>query len=138
MTVFWGGNRMVDCVSLLSWREHLVLAVVGLPIKIDLAAQPPLASVGINIRQNRDLGTQSGFLRILATPDAEQPNAVTMLGGDRLVLFAHAPFPDEIVLHVDLRPIGMNVFDDADGIHIGDSTLAGNTFQGVSTAITLR
>ncbi len=57
---------------------------------------------------------------------------------DRLVLFAHERVASEIVLHVDLRPIGMNIFDDANGIHIGDSTLAGNTFQGVSTAITLR
>lgn len=138
MTVFWGRNRMVDCVALLSLGEQLVLAVSGPPIKVDLAAQPPLTSVGINIRQNKYVGGQSGFLRIFPTPDAEQPNAVTMLAGDSLVLFAHTTLPDEIVLHVDLRPIGMNVFDDANGIHIGDSTLAGNTFQGASTAISLR
>jgi len=129
---------MIDCVALLSWEERLVLVVNGPPIKIDLTAQPPLSSIGINIRQNNYVGVQSGFLRILSTPDPEQPNAVTMLGGDRLVLFAHAPTVGEVLLHVDLRPIGINIFDDANGIHIGDSTLAGNTFQGVSTAITLR
>lgn len=138
MTVFWGGNRMIDCVALLSLGEQLVLAVTGPPIKIDLAASRPQFSVDVNIRQNKDVGGQSGFLRIIPSPDREGPNAITMLRDDRLVLFAHAASADEIVLHVDLRPIGMNVFDDANGIHVGDSTLAGNTFQGVSTAITLR
>ncbi len=138
MIVRWGGNLFRDCVALLSYGNQVVLAVSGPPIRIDLAAPPPIFPVALNIQQNQLLGARPVHFKVFGTPDPETPQAVTILAGDRPVLMAQAIAADEIILHVDLRALGVNIFDDASGLHVGDSTLANNTFEGSSTAIALR
>jgi hypothetical protein len=46
---------------------------------------------------------------------------------------------DDETIHVklDLRPIGINVFDDADGLHLGENVLADNAIVNCETAIGL-
>ena len=76
----------------------------------------------------------------------ESALSVRVVGGDKSV----AVFWDEtplviatslaeslVSLRVDLRAIGINLFDDADGLHIGGNTFAGNLVSGASTAIAL-
>jgi hypothetical protein len=137
MIVHWGGNYFRDCVALLSYGNQVVLAVSGPPVRIDLAAPAPIFEVAVNIQQNKLVGSSPGFFRVLPTPSPDTPDAVTILAGERPVLMAHSIDADEIILHVDLRALGVNIFDDASGLHIGDSTLANNKFEGSSTAIAL-
>jgi len=40
-------------------------------------------------------------------------------------------------LRIDLRPLGINVYDDADGLHIGKNTFAGNAVSRAAVAINL-
>src|SRR5262249_1005538 len=44
---------------------------------------------------------------------------------------------DTIHLKVDLRAIGMDVYDDATGLHIGPMMVSSNTFAKAATAINL-
>jgi hypothetical protein len=43
----------------------------------------------------------------------------------------------DIVLRADLRPLGMLIYDDALGLHVGGTTFAKNTFSRLHTAINL-
>ncbi len=138
MIVRWGGNLFRDCVALLSYGDRVVLAVSGPPIRIDLAAPPPVFPAALDIRQNQLLGGQPDHFKVSGTPDLETPQALTIVANGRPVLMAQAIAADEIILHVDLRALGVNIFDDASGLHVGDSTLANNTFEGSSAAIALR
>ena len=44
---------------------------------------------------------------------------------------------DSLLVRADLRTLGMTVFDDAAGLHIGASVLRNNRFSGCSTVIDL-
>lgn len=42
-----------------------------------------------------------------------------------------------VSLRVDLRSIGINLFDDANGLHVGGNHFAGNWISGAPTAVAL-
>jgi hypothetical protein len=63
--------------------------------------------------------------------------SVTVLFGHFPILIAVAEDASGVVLRLDLRPIGMNVFDDAAGLHVGANSLSGNRVSNSATAISL-
>jgi hypothetical protein len=71
------------------------------------------------------------------------PNAVAILWTELAIVMAQDIGLDRIsqhqmiLLHADLRPLGMNVFDDAAGIHVGGDLIARTTFSRCSRAIAL-
>ena len=133
MNVIWGSNQLNDCVALLSWKDEVVLSVTAGPLKIDL--KTPLDStsrVKMRIEQNRIVESTLDDVRVL-----ERPDVVTIVVNGSPLLMAHDLGDGSIVLHTDLRSIGMNIFDDVAGLHIGASTLAKNRFAGLSSAISL-
>jgi len=40
-------------------------------------------------------------------------------------------------LRLDLRPIGINIYDDVSGLHVGTNLFSGNVVKGAGTAINL-
>ena len=42
-----------------------------------------------------------------------------------------------VLLHTDFRPLGMEIFDDAAGLHVGSGVLSANNFVGCSIGIAL-
>jgi len=72
------------------------------------------------------------------------PNAVAVLWTELAIVMAHDIGLDRIsqhhrmiLLHADLCPLGMNVFDDAAGIHVGGDLIARTAFSRCSRAIAL-
>jgi hypothetical protein len=45
--------------------------------------------------------------------------------------------PDTVSLRLDLRLIGINLFDDALGLHVGNNVFARNNVVGCETALAL-
>lgn len=136
MTVVWGHNHFVDCVALLAWKGELVLGVASGPLRIDLKT-PTTADVkrSLRIEANMVVESSSNDVNVIAR-DA----SVSILLGDAALLMAHDLGDGNgprIMLHTDLRLLGMNIFDDSAGLHVGGSTLARNRFVGLSTAIAL-
>ncbi|EAR07334.1 hypothetical protein [Reinekea blandensis] len=39
------------------------------------------------------------------------------------------------VIHLDLRPIGISIFGDKDGLNVGNQTMSGNTFSNVDCMV---
>ena len=53
------------------------------------------------------------------------------------MLVAISEGQDRVLLRLDLRLIGINVFDDAEGLHIGGNSFRGNRISNAATAISL-
>src|SRR5580698_10075632 len=145
MIVFWGGNRMIDCVALLSWKNQTVLRISASPVMVDFAVPSDGSSDNrlrpLEIVANELVGPES---RPRELEIKSLPGAVAILWNELPLVTAQdigvrGPSGHQrVLLHADLRPIGMNVFDDAAGIHVGGSLLARTSFDRCSPAIALR
>ena len=137
MTVEWGTNQLTNCVSLLTWKDQIVLSVVDSPLQVDLnvpdnlkAAESVDAKSNLHIEKN--VAQSNNAAQVIASADA-----VSILFNGVAILMAQRIAPERVLLHVDLRSVGMNIYDDSAGLHIGASILAKNQFCGCSTAIAL-
>lgn len=139
--VVWGGNRFIDCVDLLAWKDRSVLRVSAAPIRIDLRITSAVSEVPgteLEISENRAVSSAPHEVSV-----NRSPNAVALLWTALPILMAQDIGVDSIsqhqmvLLRVDLRPLGMNVFDDAAGIHVGGDLIARTAFSRCSRAITL-
>src|SRR5206468_7644788 len=56
---------------------------------------------------------------------------------DVLLLSATLLDHETVHLKIDLRRVGINIYDDNAGLHVGQNTLTGNSFANCATAIAL-
>jgi hypothetical protein len=132
MNIIWGGNHMQDCLALLTWQDQVVLAVKDSPLRVSLKTpQPGTATPQVVVEDNQVVDTNEQ-VRVVSNA---QSIAVLLNGAPILLLQEIGE--SNLLLHSDLRPLGMNIYDDAAGLHIGGSVLAANHFSGCSTAISL-
>jgi hypothetical protein len=129
-TVLMGLNRFENCRILIMWREHPVLrAEAGLS-----SLQLDTTGLGEKIRPVRVEGQNvvGDDCRLIAS-DAGK----TVLVRDQAILLATRI--DEHTLHIklDLRPLGLNIFDDVAGLHVGRNVMASNSFTGCQVGIRL-
>jgi hypothetical protein len=139
--VIWGGNRFIDCVDLLAWKDRSVLRLSAAPVRIDLRVSPAVSEVSgsqLEVSENRIVGSVPRQATVNSLP-----NAFALLWTELPIVIAQEIGMDTvsqhpmILLHTDLRPLGMNVFDDAAGIHVGGDLIARTAFSRCSRAITL-
>jgi hypothetical protein len=131
--VVLGSNRFVDCRVIVAIRQHDLLRVATSPLRLSLTTPPDLPS-GRSVQ---------------VVDSANQPSSapsVKVISGDKsvAVFWEEAPLviatllaESLVSLRADLRSIGINLFDDAEGLHIGTNLFAGNWLSGASTAIIL-
>lgn len=125
MTVILGGNRFIDCQSIFSFKGQSMVRVLLDPLRVQIDPPPDLPA--IPHEGQKPLG-----LREVATD-----RSYALFRGDRAVAIATLLDADEVHLTLDLRPLGIIIYDDADGLHIGDNLFSKNTVQGVGSAISL-
>jgi hypothetical protein len=101
------------------------------PVRVDLRVPLGVQSE-LEIRANRPANGEAADVTV-----AESPQAVAIFWKNAPILMAQQIDDDSILLHTDFRPLGIEIFDDAAGLHIGGSILGGNSFAGCSTAIAL-
>ena len=56
---------------------------------------------------------------------------------DQAVAIATLLAPDTVHLKLDLRPLGINIYDDPSGLHVGRNLFSGNVVEGAAAAINL-
>ena len=128
-----GTNRFVDCDAIVAIRQHELLRVSTSPLMVSLTT-PPEFSSGLSVQVVDSVSQPESVANVqVVTGDKsvavfldETPLVIATLLGESLVS-----------LRVDLRPIGINLFDDVHGLHIGTNLFAGNWVSGASTAIAL-
>jgi hypothetical protein len=131
-SVLMGLNRFINCRTIIAWHEHpLLKAEAGLP-----SLQLDTTKVGERVRSVRIEGQNVAVGKEdfrLITSEA----GTVLFGGDQAILIATQI--DEHTLHIklDLRPLGLNIFDDVAGLHIGGNTWAHNSVTGSEVVIRL-
>ena len=134
--VLLGTNRLVDCHTLLSVRGQPVLRVLTEPLRVSMNVPPGLPSgIEFEITDNsivQNPGPAQHLLRVTA-----QGTSVAIFWGQVSLVVAVVTEPETVHLRVDLRPLGMNFYDDALGLHVGGNAFGRNEFANCATAIAL-
>ena len=135
-TVLLGNNRFVDCHALLGLREQSVLQVLTAPLRVSLSIPPGLPSgLTFEVRENaivQNPGQAAQYLRVVA-----RDTSVGIFWGEASLVLAVLLDSSTVHLRVDLRSLGVNFYDDIQGLHIGGNALARNAFSNCTTAIAL-
>jgi len=130
-TVILGGNRFVDCESILGYRGTSLLKVGFAPLRLELVTPEELPS------QRAVRVDEQG----LSPPDrvrvVRSPQSFAIFWDEDALAMATLLDPDTAHLKLDLRPLGINIYDDPNGLHIGHNTFTGNSVTGSATAISL-
>jgi hypothetical protein len=132
--VIIGGNEFVDCANVLVLRGEPLLRIASDPPRVTLitpAGWPDHQTVAL--RDNVLLAGQP-HARVVRSE-----SAVVLLFKEVSVVTAVADEaqPQVIRTAIDLRPIGINVFSDASGLHVGTNVFSGNRVSSAATAISL-
>ena len=124
MRVILGGNRFIDCPTLLAFRGAPILRVLFNPLRIELNVPPDLPGA-----------PHAAVLRHVTT---ERSDAI-FSPGDYAIAIATLLDAATETAHVvlDLRPIAINIYVDPGGLHIGDNVFGGNVIEGAAVAINL-
>ena len=130
-TVLLGRNRFVECGSLLAYKGMPLLKVAFDPLRVQLATPEGLPS-GRAVHVDTKGKSPGERVRIVSSPQS----FAVFWEEDALAV---ATLLDAETAHVklDLRPLGINIYDDADGLHIGQNIFSGNVVSHSAVAISL-
>jgi len=129
-TVLLGRNRFVECESILAYKGTPILKVGFDPLRLELATPEGVLSRAVRVDQKGR--SPEDRVRIVATPQSfavfwenEALAVATLLDAET----AH--------LKLDLRTLGINIYDDPDGLHIGQNIFSENVVSHSAAAINL-
>ncbi len=131
-TILLGSNKFTNCRTLIGIKDQAVLQVSTSPLRVSLKIPREVSSrSAVEIVENREREAPPN-LRIVSHDES----SAFLLDEYSLIL---ATLLDEGTAHlkVDLRPLGLVIYDDLDGLHIGKNVLARNAFTDCATAIAL-
>lgn len=132
--VVLGSNHFVDCADILAIRQHSLLRVSADPLRISLTTPPDLPSVGaVQVIDNQSRSGSDPKVRVV-----QSETSVAVFWHEAPLLIATALGDGAVSLRLDLRPLGINLYDDTLGLHLGSNRIAGNQIANCSTAIALR
>jgi hypothetical protein len=124
--VLLGGNQFLDCEAPLALgdRPMLSFALEGGALLVTLELASPPAEVPLHVRGNR-----SADAEVQVSVSTGQVVVVSVHG--KTLLRARPGEPGVVdVEQLDLRPAGVGIFTAPDGLHLGSSVLADNSFVG--------
>lgn len=134
-TVLLGSNSFVDCQTLVAFGQHQLLSVATDPLRVTLSTPPDLPSGrAVHVLEN-EKGPASSTHARLVTSD----NSVAIFWDSVPLLIAILldSANKTVSLRLDLRPLGIGLFDDSSALHIGMNHFSGNRITGSSAAIVL-
>lgn len=129
--VLLGGNRFVECQSILAYQGNPMLRVHLDPPRVELVTPENVPSrravrVGLNARSPEQ------DVRVVATP-----RSFAIFWRDYALALATLLDPQTVHVKLDLRPLGINIYDDLEGLHIGTNVFSGNEVSHAAVAINL-
>jgi hypothetical protein len=132
-TVVFGSNHFVDCGTLVAFGSEPILRVDLGPLRLTLVTPAALPSGRtISVVDNEGNPSSSIEVRVI-----KNDSSVAIFWGEQPLVIATELDADTVSLRADLRPIGINLYDDATGLHIGNMHLVGSTFSGAAVAFQL-
>ena len=135
-SVIIGTNRFINSQTVISLKDQPLLQVSVAPLKVSLRLPRDLPSrVFFEIVENelKEKGESAGSNPHIVTAETN----VSLFWNDVLLVSATLLDQETVHLKIDLRRVGINIYDDHAGLHVGQNTLTGNSFANCSTAIAL-
>ena len=129
--VLLGGNRFIDCQSILAYRGTPLLKVSVNPLRVELTTPDNLPS-GRIVKVDRNAQSPAQDVRVVATPQS-----FAIVWQDYPLVMAALLDAGTALVKLDLRPLGINIYDDFAGLHIGTNAFARNEVSNVAVAINL-
>jgi hypothetical protein len=129
--VLLDGNRFVECESILAYKGAPVLRVRFEPLRVELTT-PERVPAHRRVRVDESGGEPKIMVRIVRTAES-----FAVFWQDHALVLATLLEPGTAHLKLDLRPLGMVIYDDVDGLHIGRNVFAGNVVSHSAAAINL-
>lgn len=132
-SVIIGTNRLINCQTVISLKGQPMVQVSFSPLRVSLRLPKDLPSgVAFNIVENelKQKSKVGSNLRMIISE-----TNVSIFWGNLLLLSATLLDNETAHLKIDLRGLGINIYDDVVGLHIGSNTLTGNSFENCATAI---
>ena len=132
MRVIVGNNSFIDCQALLAYHGRPMLRVLLDPLRVVFNTPRDVPNVRhVAIDENghvepSELGHVLGGV-----------NCFAFVASDVALLLAIQAHSETIYLRLELRPLGMNIYDDVNGLHIGGNAFSGNEIRNAATAINL-
>jgi len=125
-TVVLGANHFVDCGALVAFGSEPVLQIARSPLRLTLVTPANLPS-GRTVRviDNVPAPASADHVRVVATD-----RSVAVFWDEAVVAILTDLGGDKLSVHVDLRSLGINLYDDAKGLHVGNMHFRGSTFVG--------
>lgn len=130
-TVVLGGNRFIECQSILAYRGTPVLQVAVEPLRVDLVTPENLPSRRV-VRIGPNESNPPNDVRVVATD-----KSFAIFWRHYAIAVATLLDPETVHLRIDLRPLGIKIYDDLDVLHIGTNTFSGNEIRNAFAAINL-
>jgi hypothetical protein len=135
-SIIVGTNRITNCRVLVGVKDQPLLQVAFSPLRISFKLPEGLpAPISLEIADNVLKGEG-----IASNPDVRVISGesnVSIFWKDLLLLSATLLDDETAHLKLDLRPIGIVIYDDPEGLHIGNNLLARSAFTDCMTAISL-
>jgi hypothetical protein len=135
-SIIIGTNRITNCRILIGVKDQPLLQVAFSPLRISLKLPKDLPTpISFEITDNIQKSEE-----IEPNPDVHIVSGesnVSIFLKDLLLLSATLLDIDTVHLKLDLRPVGIVIYDDPEGLHIGTNLMARSSFAGCMTAISL-
>ena len=132
-TVVLGSNHFVDCSTLIAVRQHALLRVAVSPLRLSVVTPPGLPSGrAVHIVENERKPESDASVRVVVSD-----KSVAVFWKEAPLAIATLLDESTVSLRLDLRPIGINLFDDGQALHLANNVFAGNVLSGSPTAIVL-
>jgi hypothetical protein len=130
ITVELGSNKFIDCGAILALGATPVLALKLNPLRVTLRV-PADDGGQVALIDDGKVVTGQGVTTVV------DERSFSVFVADQLVLAALVRIEQVVHLKVDLRPLGLVIYDDIEGLHIGTNVFSGNVISEANVAIAL-
>jgi hypothetical protein len=138
VNVSLGTNNFIDCDTIVSIKGQPTLKVEQNPLRLTIVTPTDLPSgrlvrvVANQLEPPSGASEVSPLVRVVATE-----KHVTVFWEQFLIAAATQLGENSVHVHIDFRPLGINVFDDVTGLHVGGTHFARSGMAGSQVAISL-
>jgi hypothetical protein len=133
-----GTNHFVDVDTIVSIRNEPTLKIADGPLRITIVTPADLPSGrSIRVVENRPEPTAGSSEVAPQVRVVVGDTNVAVFWEQFLIAVATQLGVGSVHVHVDLRPIGILLFDDASGLHVGAMQFSNSTVKGPRTAFML-
>jgi hypothetical protein len=130
ITVELGSNQFIDCPAILALGTKTVLALKLDPLRVTLRVPTEGGGDAAHIEDGNVVKGEG-------VKTQRDEASFWVFVADQLVLAALLRKPQVVHLKLDLRPLGLRIYDDIDGLHIGTNVFSRNVISNANVAIEL-